>query len=159
MEEFIGIPIAQGDTISVSFNADVADLPLVTENELLWAYYEKDLSKKLANLTKDTTTTDRLRSTLQKMLPSGKHTAEHASQRLGLSKRTLQRQLTAEGTTYQAVLDAIRSELSLHYLRKHDMSVDEISYLLAYRDPNSFYRAFNNWTGMTPAQVRAQNAQ
>jgi AraC-like DNA-binding protein len=25
---------------------------------------------------------------------------------------------------------------------------------LAYRDPNSFYRAFQDWTGMTPAQAR-----
>ena len=126
----------------------------MTENETLWAYYEKDLTQKLAALDKETPTTDRLRATLHKMLPSGKHTAEHASRRLGLSKRTLQRQLTAEGTTYQSVLDATRSELSLHYLRKHNMSVEEISYLLAYRDPNSFYRAFQGWTGMTPAQAR-----
>lgn len=158
IEDHIGIPVEQGATISVTFAPAVADMKLVTENPSLWSYFEKDLQRQLDAQVKDTPTTDRLRSTLHKLLPSGKHTAEHASQRLGLSKRTLQRQLTAEGTTYQAVLDATRSELSLYYLRKHDMSVDEISYLLAYRDPNSFYRAFHNWTGMTPAQARASAA-
>ena len=43
----------------------------------------------------------------------------------------------------------------MHYLKRADMSVQEISYLLAYRDPNSFYRAFQGWTGMTPGEARA----
>lgn len=158
IEDFIGIQIEQGETVSVSFAPAVADLPLVTENTKLLAYYERDLQRKLDAQDKDTPTTDRLRIKLQKMLPSGKHTADDACRRLGLSKRTLQRQLTSEGTTYQAVLDATRSDLSLHYLRKHDMSVEEVSYLLAYRDPNSFYRAFQSWTGMTPAQARTTNS-
>lgn len=157
IEAFIGIPIDHGDTVSVSFEPAVADLPLVTQNTKLLAFYEKDLQRKLDAQDKDTPTTDRLRRALQKMLPSGKHTADDACRRLGLSKRTLQRQLTSEGTTYQAVLDATRSDLSLHYLRKHNMNVEEVSYLLAYRDPNSFYRAFQSWTGMTPAQARASN--
>ncbi len=155
IEDFIGIPIDHGETVSVSFEPQVADLPLITENTKLLAYYERDLQRKLDARDKETPTTDRLCATLQKMLPSGKHTADDACRRLGLSKRTLQRQLSSEGTTYQTVLDATRSDLSLHYLRKHDMSVEEVSYLLAYRDPNSFYRAFQNWTGMTPAQARA----
>lgn len=154
IEALIGCSVDQSDAITVSFALYVADLPLVTENAHLWAYYEKDLQRKLDAQHRDTPTSDRLRASLHKLLPSGKHTAEDASRRLGLSKRTLQRQLTAEGTTYQKVLDTTRSELSLHYLRKHNMSVEEISYLLAYRDPNSFYRAFHSWTGMTPAQAR-----
>ena len=154
IENFIGIPIDQGDRVTVSFDPAVADLPLVTENTKLLAYYERDLKRKLEAHGRETPTTDRLRGALQKMLPSGKHTADDACRRLGLSKRTLQRQLAAENTTYQAVLDTTRSDLSLHYLRKHKMNVEEVSYLLAYRDPNSFYRAFQNWTGMTPAQAR-----
>ena len=158
IENHIGIPVVQGDAISVTFAPDVADMKLVTENPTLWAYFEKDLQRKLDAQSKETPSTDRLRATLHKMLPSGKHTANDACLRLNLSKRSLQRHLSAEGTTYQAILDNTRSELSLYYLRKHDMNVEEISYLLAYRDPNSFYRAFHNWTGMTPAQARTAGA-
>lgn len=154
IENYVGCPISTGNETTVTFEANVANLPLITENDALWAYYEKDLNRKLEAHSKNTPTSDRLRATLHKMLPSGNHTSDYACQRMGLSKRTLQRQLAAEGTTYQKVLDTTRSELSLHYLRKHDMSVEEVSYLLAFRDPNSFYRAFQNWTGMTPSQAR-----
>ena len=30
----------------------------------------------------------------------------------------------------------------------------EISFLLGYADPSSFYRAFHEWTGLTPDRVR-----
>jgi AraC-like DNA-binding protein len=35
-----------------------------------------------------------------------------------------------------------------------ELSISEISHLLAYREPNSFFRAFQGWTGRTPQQVR-----
>ena len=31
----------------------------------------------------------------------------------------------------------------------------EISFLLGYEDPNSFFRAFHAWTGQTPERARA----
>ena len=45
--------------------------------------------------------------------------------------------------------------MALVYLREQKLSTEETSFLLAYRDPNSFYRAFSDWTGMTPAEARA----
>ena len=143
IENHIGIPVAHGDAISVSFAPDVADMKLVTENPTLWAYFEKDLQRKLDVQTKDSPTTNRLRATLHKMLPSGKHTANDACLRLNLSKRSLPTPpFGGRGhNSTQAILDATRSELSrCNYLRKDDMNVEEISYLLAYRDPNSFYQ-------------------
>ncbi len=42
------------------------------------------------------------------------------------------------------------------YLSNRDLNTEEISFLLAFRDPNSFYRAFQDWTGMTPLQARTR---
>lgn len=44
------------------------------------------------------------------------------------------------------------------YLRERQLSAEETSQLLAYRDPNSFYRAFRDWTGVTPAEARGLHA-
>ena len=43
----------------------------------------------------------------------------------------------------------------MHYLKTSTMSGAEISFLLGYEDPNSFFRAFHAWTGNTPETVRA----
>ena len=74
---------------------------------------------------------------------------------LNRSVRSLQRKLKDEGASFQAILDETRAALALVYLRDHKLSAEETSFLLAYRDPNSFYRAFSDWTGMTPAEARA----
>jgi AraC-like DNA-binding protein len=38
------------------------------------------------------------------------------------------------------------------------MSAGEISFLLGYDDPRSFYRAFQSWTGLTPQLARVSTA-
>ena len=68
------------------------------------------------------------------------------------------RALALEMETLREILDETRAALALIYLREHKLSAEETSFLLAYRDPNSFYRAFSDWTGMTPAEARAAPA-
>lgn len=74
---------------------------------------------------------------------------------LTMSARTLQRRLRAEGTTFQSVLESTRESLARHYLAESELSAGEISFLLGYADPRSFYRAVQAWTGLTPQLVRA----
>jgi AraC-like DNA-binding protein len=40
------------------------------------------------------------------------------------------------------------------YLKIANLTGAEISFLIGHDDPNSFSRAFHNWTGSTPEQVR-----
>jgi AraC-like DNA-binding protein len=43
-----------------------------------------------------------------------------------------------------------------HYLHDTCFSISEISLLLGYREVNSFYRAFKEWFGCTPQDIRGQ---
>ena len=99
---------------------------------------------------------EELRMTLLGILPSGRSDADSAASRLNTTKRSLQRRLQREGTSYGAVLEKLRHEMALHYLKQGDLRVEEVSLLLGFRDPNSFYRAFQGWTGMTPRAARAK---
>ena len=74
--------------------------------------------------------------------------------KLGLSKRTLQRKLKEEDTTFQKQLNHTRELLARHYLRNPDMTSDDIAYLLGYQDLNYFIRAFNIWTCMTISEYK-----
>ena len=76
------------------------------------------------------------------------------ARRLGMSRRSLQRRLGEEGTTFQKQLNHTRELLAKHYLGTTSMSTDQIAYLLGYLELNSFLRAFSTWCGMSPSEWR-----
>ncbi len=74
---------------------------------------------------------------------------------LNVSIRTLQRRLRAEGHTYQQILDELRREFALQYLKKPELSIKEIANLLSYADASAFIRSFRRWTQQSPRQYRS----
>lgn len=152
--DHFGVAATKADTCSLILSREDSRLPLISENEELWTEFEPSLRRQLSAIDQGVPASARVKNALLELLPSGQSSVEAVCERLYMSKRSLQRQLKSENKSFQGVLDATRSELSLHYLSKDEMSIEEISYLLAYRDPNSFYRAFHVWTGMTPMQAR-----
>ncbi len=104
--------------------------------------------------TREARISDRVRAELIELLPSGRSSVDDVCGRLNMGRRNLQRLLKQENASFRGILDEVRRDLALTYLRRDDMRVEEISYLLAFADPNSFYRAFRDWTGMTPVEAR-----
>ncbi|WP_299209173.1 AraC family transcriptional regulator [uncultured Tateyamaria sp.] len=155
LEEFIGIPIETGGPNMMMLAPEDADRKLLSADPAQWAQLEPGFKRQMQLQTSEQAITARLRATLAEMLPAGEATIDAAARRMRLSTRSLQRHLRDEGTRFQQVLDTTRADLARDYLTSTDLNVSEISYLLAYRDPNSFYRAFNTWTGQTPQSVRA----
>lgn len=76
---------------------------------------------------------------------------------LGLSRRTLQRRLKEENTSFQQQLNHTRAAYKSH-LRNTTLSAEDIAYLLGYQDLNSFYRAFSLWTGKSISEYKAKLA-
>ena len=68
---------------------------------------------------------------------------------LGWSERTLRRRLTAEGTSYQRLLDEAREPLA-HDLLATGLRVEDVAHRLGYAEAASFIHAFRRWTGRTP---------
>lgn len=94
----------------------------------------------------------RLRTLLARELPSGARPHDHYAGILGLSGRSLQRKLSAEGTSFNQVLNETRCELAKSYLgSEHRQSLTEIAFLLGFSDTSSFSRAFHRWTGTAPS--------
>jgi AraC-like DNA-binding protein len=152
--DYVGAPIRAGQGVEMSFHPQDAKRPLISADTEFYQVIEKELLSRLALETDEGRFSTRVSRLLADLMPSGKVSSDIVSARLNLSKRSLQRKLKEEGTSFQAVLDTTRSSLAMTYLRDQNLSAEETSYLLAYQDPNSFYRAFHDWTGMTPAQAR-----
>lgn len=158
-EAFLGARVQQGATHRIAFTTADATRPFLTSNEPLWAAFEPELRQRLADLDASVTTGKRVRAALLEGLPSGLATMEAIARKVGLSKRTLQRRIEAEGTSYQQILKETREALARHYLERTALPAVEISFLLGFDEPNSFYRAFRMWTGTTPDKVRQNNAR
>jgi AraC-like DNA-binding protein len=152
---YFGTSIRKGDVDSISFSSEDATRPFLTEDESMWSFFAPELRRRLAELEAGATTADRVRAALHESLPAGESSITVVAGQLVTSPRTLQRQLQAEGTSYQAVLTNTREQLAHRYLADGSLTVSQIAYLLAYDDTNSFYRAFRRWTGTTPERTRA----
>ncbi|MEM9459879.1 MAG: AraC family transcriptional regulator ligand-binding domain-containing protein [Myxococcota bacterium] len=157
-KRFLGVRMERSEAHRVTFSREDAYRPFLTANDSMWQLFEPDLRRRLTDLDSSATFTDRVRAALLESLPGGESSMEEIASKLAISKRTLQRRLRDEGTTFQAVLNATREDLARYYLSKTKLSGSEISYLLGFEDPNSFFRAFHTWTGQTTEQVRLSSA-
>jgi AraC-like DNA-binding protein len=152
---YLGVPIERGADHAVVFSADDAARPFLTANEGMWSYFEPELRRRLSELEVGAALTDRVKAALLELLPAGEGTMDGVARKLAVSTRTLQRKLRVEATTFGVLLAEVRESLARHYLSTSRMPAAEISFLLGYGDPNSFFRAFHAWTGQTPETVRA----
>ena len=81
-------------------------------------------------------------------------TIEQVSSHLNISLRTLQRRLKSEGVTYKQLINDLRKDFALSYLKRSDLNYADIAYLLSYADVSAFSRAFKKWTGQSPKTFR-----
>ncbi|MCK9874526.1 AraC family transcriptional regulator [Frankia sp. Ag45/Mut15] len=158
ISNFFGVQVRRGRADSITFAPEDATRPFLTEDEPMWRFFAPELRRRLSDLQAAANTADRVRAVLHEILPAGDSAMTTVARELATSSRTLQRQLQAEGTSYQAVLTGTREQLARHYLTDSTLGIAKIAYLLAYDDTNSFYRAFRTWTGCTPDSVRAEHA-
>ena len=73
---------------------------------------------------------------------------------VGRSGRTLQRKLSADGFSYQQLIDDARRTLAERLLQKTEYSLQEIAFLTGFSEQSAFTRAFKRWAGQTPRSFR-----
>jgi AraC-like DNA-binding protein len=150
-------PIAfDQDHTEVELADATLDLPLPQANAAYCSIFEAQVERALASLEAAAPkgTPDDVRRAAQAMLAGGECSLAGTARVLGVSPRTLQRRLAEQGTTFGAIVDAVRRELALEYLAR-PLAVAEIAFLLGYAEPSAFHHAFKRWTGKTPEQARA----
>ena len=152
--EYFGVPVRQTRLPTIVFSGADAQQPFLTANEKMWEFFEPGLKKRLSELEESATIAERVHAVLLELLPGGTPSIDAVSSKLFVSPRTLQRKLRQEGMSFQDLLHKTREKLATYYLRTSSLSGAEISFLLGFEEPNSFFRAFHVWTGKTPEQAR-----
>jgi AraC-like DNA-binding protein len=97
---------------------------------------------------------EQLKRGLVELLAAGEANADTACRALKLSRRTLQRRLRAEKTSFQKVLNEVRAVLAVSYLSDDRLKALEVAMLLGYSSISSFTTAFKSWYDMPPIEYR-----
>lgn len=80
---------------------------------------------------------------------------EEVSREIAIHRRTLNRRLSAQDTSFKALLDEARYDIARQLLRDTQLPALKIAGLLGYADSTAFIRAFRRWSGITPAVWRS----
>jgi AraC-like DNA-binding protein len=73
---------------------------------------------------------------------------------LNMSTRTLRRKLQEESTSFRRLVDELRMDLAIKYLRDTDLTVEDVAATLGFSDAANFRHAFRRWTKAAPHQFR-----
>jgi AraC-like DNA-binding protein len=131
--------------------------PLDGHDEHLQQHYRHHAERYEAHTLADGALPQRVMLLLAQRLAFGKPEADDMAALLNLSQRSLQRQLQAHGTSWQALLDQTRQELACAELQQGPRSATTLAMLTGYEDTRAFLRAFKRWTGLTPSEYREKH--
>ncbi|MGP0057680.1 MAG: AraC family transcriptional regulator [Beijerinckiaceae bacterium] len=81
---------------------------------------------------------------------------EAVAKHLKMSTRTLRRDLQEENTSFREVVDELRTQMAIKYLRDTDLTIEDIAVALGFSESASFRQAFRRWTKEAPNEFRRQ---
>jgi AraC-like DNA-binding protein len=138
----------------LTFPSSYLSLPIAKADASLCAVLDRHAEELLAKFPPRDSLIEQVRNLIAAEFRGGEPSLERIADHLGLTARTLQRKLQELGTSYNDVLDQMRRQLALRYLREPQMAICEVAYLLGFSESSSFHRAFKRWTGLTPKEFR-----
>jgi AraC-like DNA-binding protein len=78
---------------------------------------------------------------------------------LEISDRSLRRQLREQGISFRGLLDELRMQIALKYLRTTKLANEDIALALGFSDAANFRRAFRRWTDKSPSDIRGEHVK
>jgi len=99
---------------------------------------------------------DRIRLLISSNLGNAEVTADSAAAEFGMSRRTLHRRLSENGTTFNTLRESIVINVAKESLSKTSVSITELAQRLGYSDSSAFDRAFKRLVGQRPLEYRKQ---
>lgn len=148
-ENELGCPVYLTDAHDeIRYSQAAFDAPLLAANAELYQFVTKTADRQLEETSAEILS--RVGAAIRTLLPEGDASVRRVARRVGMSERSLQRALSAKGTTFSKVCDDTREALARTYVEEGRYIMAEVSYLVGFSTPQSFYRAFRRWTGTSP---------
>ena len=142
-------PVAFGAAFDeIELEAAQLDLRLATADPITSAALEAKVTALIAAPVGRSAFVDRVRRAASDKLAE-RPSLTTIGRELGISARTLRRQLKHDATSLRAVIDELRRERADELLAAN-APVKEIAFVLGFSEPSAFSRAYKRWTGRAP---------
>lgn len=138
----------------VILKPEAFDQPVIYQNPIMHRLMLEHCEDSLRKISRQESFTARVQQILGPLLHGRTPSIEETAEQLHLPTWTLRRKLKDEGCSFQDLVDSMRKDLALGYIRDTGLSFGEISYILGFSTPGAFQRAFKRWVGTTPGDYR-----
>ncbi|MDP2418794.1 MAG: AraC family transcriptional regulator ligand-binding domain-containing protein, partial [Hydrogenophaga sp.] len=142
---------------SIRFDARYLALPLKRDEAAMSQMLQRALPLTVRPYRRDRLLVQRVRQVLTNQ-PLNAHNAHDLAEQLGLSARTLHRQLKDEGASLQALKDEVRCQRATELLQRTQRPIKQVAEAAGFQNEKSFIRAFKAWTGMSPTECREKDS-
>lgn len=129
--------------------------PIPLADHSILSSLEDQANQKLRGMEAETTLSELVSRQITISLKGDIPKIDNIARKLGKGSRTLQRELSEQGTSFQTLLDGVRHAMALKLLENKNYSIAEIAFLLGFSEPSAFHRSFKRWTGKTPREFRS----
>lgn len=142
------------DSMTMAFGAQILDYPIREANPQLHQLLVDHLGT--MQLQPGDDYCEKIRLLIKHALSTGDCSIERVANFLAINKRTLQRQLKAQGTNYKDLLEEVRFDIAKRYLRESNGSLTTLADMLCYSELSVFSNAFRQRFGMSARQWKNQ---
>ena len=160
-EEYAAVlpcPVAFGkDHCCIAFKKRFLDYQLPQRSSYLHKLLTRHVESLLKKLRPKLSLTIEVRKLIEQKLAKDSVDAEHIADKMCMSRHTLYRKLKQEGTAFHELVDQVRKDKALSYIKQNKHSLSEIAFLLGFSELSAFSRAFKRWTGHSPVNYKSKS--
>jgi AraC-like DNA-binding protein len=138
----------------IRMSKEILEYPILFADSKLLGTFEAIAEEAKLRFMQGRIFSDQLYTWIMKCMPISFPSLKDTARAFKMSVRSIQTRLKQENTTYQDIMNRVRTELAVGYLAKPEFKIGEVAYLLHFSEPSAFQSAFKKWTGVTPRQYR-----
>ncbi|WP_257098889.1 helix-turn-helix domain-containing protein [Pseudovibrio flavus] len=155
LSKLLGFSIECGQPYSgLLLPKDALDYPIPTSDGALLGHLLEHGEERLRQMPKvEEGLSEKVLKIVRAQLPGTLPNGDEVADVLCMTRRTLSRRLSSEGTSFKGLVELARCDLAKRLLLRGDRPA-QVAYALGFADQAAFTVAFKRWTGTTPASFK-----
>jgi AraC-like DNA-binding protein len=141
-------------TNALLFRRQILARPMPASDARLLAIMQTCLERLSTEPPAEEPLLDRVRTVIRTRLPGGYPPLDDVAEEMRVPVGAICCDLQRAGATYKEVVEGVRRDLALTYVKQRHLPFSDMALLLGYSELSAFSRAFRRWTGTSPRAFR-----